>query len=238
MSNINSYPSSNQPEGQTYTRKDNNKSPYYSTFYPSDTELGYHTQNDFFNYSSGNWTITNASAGTLALADEDGGALLITNGASQNNFIGIQSVAQSFSFTAGKRMVFDTRLKVSDAVNTDIVAGLQIRDTTPLAVSDGVYFYKATGSANVSLILAKSSVLTTIANITTLANNTYKRLSYYYNGIDTIEYYADGVKLGTVSNLTNLPTSTLCLSYAVNNGTAGAKTMSLDYYEIMKARLA
>ena len=110
----------------------------------------WHTyMNDFDTYTAADWTVTEVGVATQALADADGGELLITNAAADDNSSFSNKVGESFLFATGKRMIFEARVKISDATQSDMVLGLQITDTTPLAVSDGVYFLKADGAATV-----------------------------------------------------------------------------------------
>lgn len=192
--------------------------------------------NDFDNYVAANWTVTETGTGTRALTDADGGVLLITNDSNNDDANFFNKVGESFLFESGKKLWFKTRFKVSDATESDVVVGLQITDITPLAVSDGVYFIKADGSTSVSFVVTKNTTPTTNANAATLVDDTYIELGFYYNGKDAIEYFADGSKVGT-SAVTNLPDDEIMtISFGIQNGEAVAKTMSMDYIQVVKER--
>jgi len=191
--------------------------------------------NDFDTYVAGDWTITSVGAATQALTDVDGGALLITNAAADNDSCFFNKKGESFTFEASKRLWFKSRFKVSDATQSDVVIGLQITDTTPLAVSDGVYFLKADGVATANFIVGASSTLTTTSSVATLANNTFTEWSFYYNGVDKVEVWVDGAFVAS-SVTTNLPSTELTVSFGVQNGEAVAKTMTLDYILVVKER--
>ena len=115
---------------------------------PSST-LFYQYANDFMTYNSGDFTITTTEAGTgsatEALTSGAGGQLLLTNAAGDNDLDFLQLKGESFKLSSSKRAFFEARFKVSDATQSDVIMGLQITDTTPLAVSDGVYFLKDDG---------------------------------------------------------------------------------------------
>lgn len=196
--------------------------------------------NDFDTYVAADWTITTTEAGagdaTEALTNADGGVLLITNDAADDDADFFQKVGESFKFTSGKQLWFVARFKVSDATQSDFVMGLQITDTTPLAVTDGVYFRKDDGDANLDFVVIKDSTATTATAATTISNDTYVKVGFYYDGVSSIEYFVDDVKLGT-SVTTNLPDDEeLTISFGIQNGAAAAKTMSLDYIGAMKER--
>ena len=197
--------------------------------------------NDFDIYTAGDWTVTETdSAATQAITNEDGGVLLITNTASDDDLVGLQG-KETFKFESGKELFFKTRFKVSDATDSDLVIGLQITDATPLAVTDGVYFRKDDGDANLDFVVVKDSTATTSTAITTLSDDTYITIGFYYDGIDKIEYFAGSDSVSPVylgkSVVTNLPDNEdLAVSFAIQNGEAAAKTMSIDYIFASKAR--
>lgn len=188
---------------------------------------------DFHTFTVADWTITTTEAGagsaTEALADEQFGALLITNDAADNDADFFQKVGESFKLVAGKKLWFAARFKVSDATQSDFVIGLQITDTTPLAVTDGVYWRKDDGDANLDFVVIKDSTATTATAASTCADATYMTLGFMYDGVSAINYYKDGVKLGS-SVTTNMPDDELLtVSFGLQNGEAVAKTMTVDY---------
>lgn len=200
---------------------------------------------DFDRYNASDWTITTTEAGggdaTEALTNEDGGVLLITNDAADNDADFFNKVGESFKFQSGKELFFKARFKVSDATQSDFIMGLQITDTTPLAVSDGVYFRKDDGDANLDFVVIKDSTATTATAITTVSDATYITVAFYYNGKDAIKYYAGTDTLNPTyrgsSVITNLPDDEeLTISFGIQNGEAVAKTMSIDYILAVKDR--
>jgi hypothetical protein len=195
---------------------------------------------DFDRYVAADWTITTTEGGasdaTEALADADGGVLTITNDAADNDNDFFQKVGESFKLESGKKAWFKSRFKVSDATQSDFVMGLQITDTSPLAVSDGIYFRKDDGDALLDFVVMKDSSATTATGVHTVVDDTYLVVGFYYNGVDAIEYYIDDVKIGT-SVTTNHPDDTeLTISFGIQNGEAAAKVMSVDYILAAKER--
>jgi hypothetical protein len=192
---------------------------------------------DFDYYVAGNWTVTETQAGaTQALTDGDGGLLLITNTAADNDLVSLQKVGESYRFASGKELFFEARLKVSDATQSDVVVGLQITDTTPLDVSDGVFFIKADASTSVSLLVEKNGTATTTSSVATMADDTFISLGFYYDGASSIQYSVNGVVGGT-SVTTNLPDDEdMTVTIAIQNGEAVAKTMTVDYVFVAKER--
>ena len=153
----------------------------------------------------------------------------------------MQKVGESFKFEAGKKLFFKARLAVSDATQSDFVVGLQITDTTPLAVTDGVYFRKDDGDANLDFVVIKDSTASTASAIATVVAATYITVGFYYNGVDEVVYAAstnslNPTVLGKLAT-TNLPNDEeLTVSFAIQNGEAVSKTMSVDYIFVAKER--
>jgi|TARA_R100000234_G_scaffold87328_2_gene55906 hypothetical protein len=193
--------------------------------------------NDFTTYVAGDWTITTTEGGTgnasEALTNVAGGALLITNDDADNDSDEFQLAVESFKFASGKKSWFKTRFKVSDATQSDWIIGLCITDTTLIdAMSDGVYFKKDDGDASIDFALELNGSATEASGIATQSDDTFVTLGWYFDGDTTngIKYYVDGTHKGTQTTMTNLCTDEeLAVSFALQNGAAAAKTMTLDY---------
>lgn len=198
---------------------------------------------DFDTFNTGDWTITTVESGagdaTEALTDEDGGVLLITNDAADDDSDFFDKKGESFLMVAGKRAFFKTRIKTNDATQSDIVIGLQITDTTPLDVTDGIYFLKSDGAATWSIICRKNATTgsTSASAIATSANDTWIELAWYYDGKGSLAYFVNGEQLGTLdASSTYLPDTELTVSFGIQNGEAVAKTLSVDYILAAKER--
>jgi thiazole synthase ThiGH ThiG subunit len=76
--------------------------------------------------------VTETQAGaTQALTAGDGGLLLLTNTAADDDLVALQKTPAAFTLTAGKRAFFACKFKVSDAAQSDVAIGMQVIDTTP-----------------------------------------------------------------------------------------------------------
>jgi hypothetical protein len=110
-----------------------------------------------------------------------------------------------------------------------------------LAVSDGVFFSKAAASTALAINAYKASTGTTASAIATLADDTYITLAFYYDGVGYVNYFAgtdtlNPTFIGRIAS-TNVPnTQTTTVSFALSNGEAVAKTMSIDYIFVAKER--
>jgi hypothetical protein len=205
-----------------------------------DPTLFHEYWNDFDTYTAGDWVVTETQAGaTQALTAGDGGLLLLTNSAADDDLVALQKTPAAFTFTAGKKTFFRCRFKVSDATQSDVVIGLQVIDTTPLDVTDGVYFLKADGSTAFSVICRKNATTgsTSASSIATLADDTFIELGFYYDGESKVVYEVNGSVKGSLdATSTYLPDTTCTVSFALQNGEAVAKTMTVDYIYAAKER--
>lgn len=202
---------------------------------------GWHTYfDDFDTYTAGAWVVTETQAGaTQALTDADGGVLLLTNSAADDDLNALQKVGEGFLLEAGKKAFFKARFKVSDATQSDFAIGLQITDATPLDVTDGIYFLKTDGAATMDVICRKNATTgsTSATAIATVVADTYLTVGWYYDGKGALTYFVNDVQLGTLdASSTYLPDTELTVSFAIQNGEAVAKTMSVDYLLASKQR--
>ena len=197
----------------------------------------YHSYFEDFNiYNAGDFTITTTEDGSgsaaEALIDGDGGLLQITNAAGDNDHDFFQLKKEGFLYETTKQLAFFFRFKANDATQSDIVAGLQLTDTTPLDVTDGIFFLKADGAATIDFIVEKDSTQSTLTLPNSLADDTFMTIGFVYNPRDQkFRVYQNNVEAGTVVN-TNAPDNEeLNVSFGIQNGAAAAKVLTVDYVE-------
>lgn len=231
----------------------------------------YHCFSDDFDNSlgaTGLWTVSAGGAGTVANASGDGGLALFTTAGASGNFESIQTPAAGFTLPQGvlygKKEFFLTRLQLSDVTASAFIAGLCVIDATPFtAVSDGVWFSKASGGTVLNINSAIGSVVTTTAiplSAYTLANATNIDLGYYIDRLGNLNVFVGAQLVGytspsgsgavnsagvpltptlgrclQVQNLT-FSTANLAPTLALQTGAAAVKTMTVDFVTAMKER--
>ena len=197
--------------------------------------------NDFDTYLASDWTITTTEGGSgnasEALGDGDGGLLVITNDDADDDNDFLQLVKEGFKYEAGKQLAFKARFKTSDADASDVVMGLQLTDTTPLDVTDGIFFLLTDGSTTLQFIVEKDGTQSTLDLSTAMADDTFMSVGFVYTPADQkFHVYQNNVEVGTVVN-TNAPDyEELTVSFGIQNGAAASKVLTVDYVTAMKER--
>tara|TARA_B100000131_G_scaffold157534_1_gene152797 strand:+ start:1272 stop:1979 length:708 start_codon:yes stop_codon:yes gene_type:complete len=197
--------------------------------------------NDFDTYLASDWTITTTEGGSgnasEALGDGDGGLLVITNDDADDDNDFLQLVKEGFKYEAGKQLAFKARFKTSDADASDVVMGLQLTDTSPLNVTDGIFFLLTDGSTTLQFIVEKDGTQSTLDLSTAMADDTFMSVGFVYTPADQkFHVYQNNVEVGTVVN-TNAPDDEeLTVSFGIQNGAAAAKVLTVDYVTAMKER--
>lgn len=197
--------------------------------------------NDFFTYTAGDWVVTETdSAATEALTAGSGGLLLVTNTAADNDLVALQKTPAMVTMVTTQQTWFSARFKVSDATQSDIVFGLQVVDTTPLDVTDGIYMLKADGAATFDVICRKDATTgsTSATAVASLADDTYIVFQWYYDGAGKLFYGTNGTVLGSLSVASYFPDTGMTVSFALQNGEAVAKTMTVDWVGVWQERTA
>lgn len=186
---------------------------------------------DFDSYTAGDWVVTETDAGaTQALTAGNGGWLLVTNTAADNDLVSLQKTPAAFTLDATKKALFKCRFKVSDATQSDLAIGLQIVDTTPLAVTDGIWFRKDDGDALLDFIVQKDDTTGKSESLAvgTVVSDTFITVAWSYNGNGVVSAFVDNNKVVEISTASYFPDSILTITMAVQNGEAVAKTMTVD----------
>lgn len=167
---------------------------------------------DFDDYDATQWVITEVGSGTRAVANADGGILVITNAGSDDDHNYLQwsgvtgsTTAETWKWEATKSMWFKARFKVSEATQSDFVMGLQITDTSPLDVSDGMFFIKSDGSTTMTFRAEKNDTASTVT-VATIAADTYFTCGFWWDAtLGVLNVYYNNNRVGTLTSTDNFP---------------------------------
>jgi hypothetical protein len=151
-------------------------------------------------------TYTYSGTGSVVHTPGDGGLALFSTLASTPTFESIQLPAASFTAPqgalAGKKMFYITRLQLSDISLSQIIAGLINTTATPFtAITDGIWFSKASGTTQLVINVAAASTTKSFnvaTNTYTLANNTYIDLSWYIDKYGNVQYSVGSQLVGWI----------------------------------------
>lgn len=208
--------------------------------------------NDFNSYVPGDWTVTETNAAaTEALTPGNGGQLLITNTNVLHDLVAMSPAKKGVQLTANKRCWLECQFKLSDVVNGGIQVMFQENNTT-YSVGSSLGFYTGYGVGYENRIILSTSKTggqyndpltdsnggnlfndwaTRILSLPTVVNNTFAKVSVYYDGIGSVYLWKDDVLMNTLSvPLISFPDDQLLYpTLVVYNQTAGANTGTIDY---------
>lgn len=193
---------------------------------------------DFNTYASANYTNTTVGSGTAAIVNADGGVLALVTSATSSDSVYLQKVGEGYSFETGKPAWFLARFSVS-ALTSVVVAGLQVTDTTPEDVTDGIYFLSTTATGVVTIYVRKNASTGSASAVAgTLVAGVMTELAWYWDGKDTVNFYQDHVQKGSITGVaaSYLPDTTTTPSFGLRTTSAAAKTMNVDTIYVSKSR--
>lgn len=182
------------------------------------------------------WVKTEVGTNTEVPTDGSPPTLVLATGANDADGHNLQyskdggtTAWEFFRLASGRNIYFEVRLKLSDATQSRVIAGLCIGGDTTLigGMTDGIYFRKADDAATWTCVTEKDSTETESAAVHTSANDTFVTLGFRVNGTGGVTFYVNNSKVAT--STTNLPDDEdLCLSLAVTSGAAAVLTTTIQ----------
>jgi len=201
----------------------------------------YHTFWDDFDTTpiAAQWTLTATSAGSgtsaITVPDADGGLARITTAANENDGIYAEWISETFKLESGKKTWLKCRLSVGDAAQSDWLIGLHSTDTTPHDATMRYIFESVDGSAAVYFNNDNNTTDSDSSTVATMADDTFITLSAYYDGVTSIQLFANDALVTTMSSIT-VPAAEMAVGFGYINGAAGAETADVDYILVIKER--
>lgn len=199
---------------------------------------------DFHGYTAAEWTVTESAAGaTQAVADAEGGQLVLTNTATDAHANYLEWAAgETFLLQSGKKAWMKARWKANDAAaditNADWFIGLHVTSTTPLAAAQRAIFRCADTSAAVVFEMDDGTIESSAQMLETLVGDTFITTAMYYDGASTIDLFLNDALVFRQALVTNLPgaSNPLAVGFGVLNGEAVAKVLTVDYLMVATER--
>ncbi len=197
---------------------------------------------DCTTYAAGDWTLTQATTGTAALATGNYGVMELDSASSTaDQGINLQHLASIPALAASQVVRFGCRVKIADGTNEfgQVFIGLSDTDTTIMAAgimasSDYVGFFvdAATSAAGtVDFELYDGVTAENVAGVHTFVDDTYVDLEFVIDGVTTATPYVNGVA-GTAITIADAPDTALRPSFVMQSEGTDDPIMSLDWWYI------
>jgi hypothetical protein len=204
--------------------------------------LGFLVYEDFLNLPGG-YTLTQASQGTFALGlavEEFGVALLDSGSSTDSQGPNLQFTGQAVTPAASTKIGFEARFKVVDTgatANTttgNIFVGMASINTaviasSAVAVTDWIGFYSVTDDG-VLLGGADDGTESLFTTPGTATEDTYHKVGFLIDGLDSMEFYFDGEEFTQTVALTSIPDTLICPSFVMQSVGTTDPVMHLDSY--------
>lgn len=218
-----------------------------------DPDAGFFFCDDFLDLPTGRYTATQATAGTFALTDADGGVVI----ADSNSTTDTQGINVQLGGTAGEMILpeadteiwFEARVKVHDfgtaGAGIQFFLGLSETDTTIIASSANSSAnhigFEAIATDSVTGVSEKATTRGTVSSLTTLIDSdvtadSWVKLGFHVKGVDTLTFYVDGTANGTTIATTNIPAVELRPSIVVQTDGASTDPLAhMDWWAVAKS---
>ena len=184
--------------------------------------------------STNDWTVVKDSGATVALvADAVGGELALTSTATTDNDGASIQGNEIFAVAADKNIYFQTRIKCTDADQTDLCAGLSVNFATNpeamLTAADRIVFQVDDGSASILCKTEKDGTETSTDSGIELVDATYILLAFSVNGTGAVKFYINSTLVATHG--TNIPDdeNMTVAAMSLSSNATGTRVTTLDY---------
>jgi len=193
--------------------------------------------------TTGDYTLTQATAGSAAMSTTepctlsiDSGSTTVVQGAN------VQRQKSMFIPAAGKHIWAEFRVKWTGvgALNVETFVGLSELDTTIIATSavstSNHIGWSSVTDDGVLLFDAEKAGAGTPVAATTLASDTWVRLGFYVNGVTGIDQYINGVLTGSGFATANIPIVAIYPSFVCQSGGTDQPVLHVGGYRIFQLR--
>jgi len=192
--------------------------------------------------TTGDYVLTQATAGTAAISTAAPGTLLLDcNSTTDTQGATLQHNKACFIPAAGKHIWAEFKIKIVDTFDkVELFVGLSELDTTLIATS-------ANSSANhigwqcvtddgVLLFTGEKAGAGATRAAATIAEDTYIKLGFYVNGVTEVEQYINGVLTGTNTATANIPVVAIYPSFVCQTAGTNDPIMHIMGYRIFQLR--
>lgn len=188
---------------------------------------------DFNKYDANEWVIVKDTGATIVGADDRGGVIQVAATATtDNDGASLQAPDESFQLSAGKKLWFESRLKVYTPSQCDVFVGLcetfSVNPEACLTSSNRVGFQITDGDASLLMKTEASAVETSTDSGSDASSEVYVKLGFYWDGSETVYFFVDRSYVG--KHTTNVPSSYLLPAAMLLSGDAvNPHLLTIDY---------
>lgn len=192
------------------------------------------------NDETNDWTVIEDTGASVAIvADSASGELALTSTATTDNDGASIQGNEIWVPASGRTMWFETRIKCSDADETDICAGFTVNFTTNpeamLTAAERICFQVDDGDASVLCKTETGGTETSTDSGVDLVDDTYAKLGIKVLGTGGVEFYIN--RQLVASHSTNIPTTEMAVAAMSLSGSAtGTRVTTLDYIMAAQSR--
>ena len=184
--------------------------------------------------STNDWTVVKDSGATVALvADAIGGELALTSTATTDNDGASIQGNEVFAVATDKNIYFQTRLKCTDADQTDLCAGLTVNFASNpeamLTAADRIVFQVDDGNASILCITEKDGTETSTDSGIDLVDATYIVLAFSVNGTGAVKFYINSTLVATHGTNINDDENMTVAAMSLSGNATGTRVTTLDY---------
>jgi hypothetical protein len=180
------------------------------------------------------WTVVKDSGASVAIiADTTGGEVTLLSAATTDNDGASIQGNEIFTVAADKDIFFETRIKCSDADQTDICVGLTVNFATNpeamLTAADRIVFQVDDGDASILCKTEKSGTETSTDSGIDMVDATYIVLGFSVNSANSVQFFINGALVAThTTNIVDDENLTVAAMSLSGNAT-GTRATDLDY---------
>lgn len=215
--------------------------------YVHDPAIGFLLDERFHSYdaaaTTGDYVLTQATAGSAAISTTMPGVLSIDSGSTTSpQGANVQHNKAAFVPAAGKHIWAEFRVKFTGvgALNVEAAIGLFELDTTVIAASavstsNGIGWTTVTDDGVLLFNCEKATAATTQA-ATTIVSDTWVRLGFYVDGVTSITQYINGVATGTAVATANIPIVAIYPTFVCQSGGTDQPVLHVGGYRVFQLR--
>ncbi len=212
--------------------------------YLHDPAIGVLYRDSFQSYNpvstTGDWTLTTAVSGSVAVSTTYPGTLAIDAGAATAaQGCNLQRLKSVFLPAANKSLWFEVECRMTTSIVAELFIGLAASDTSIIAGSaqttNNRMGWGSVTDDGVLLFQSDKAGTGTTAAGATVSTSAWKKLGFFYDGVaDTLQQYVDGVATGTALSTTHIPKAVVYPSFVCQGGGSGQPVLNIRSLQVFQ----